>query len=88
MDSNGNAGVAEDFTKPTVSYTIEPSTVPTDPSEPDKPAKPTETNPNTGAEAPKTGDNSNMALWIALLFVSAAGVFGTTVYGKKKKSMR
>lgn len=88
VDSNGNAGVAEDFTKPTVSYTIEPSTVPTDPSEPDKPAKPTETNPNTGAEAPKTGDNSNMALWIALLFVSAAGVFGTTVYGKKKKSMR
>lgn len=29
-----------------------------------------------------------MALWIALLSVSAAGVFGTTVYGKKKKSMR
>lgn len=52
--------------------------------------KPSETNPNTGSDtnSPQTGDTSNMALWIALLFVSAAGVFGTTVYGKKKKSMR
>ena len=40
------------------------------------------------SDAPKTGDNSNMALWIALLFVSGTGVFGTTVYSKKKKSMR
>ena len=33
-----------------------------------------------------TGDNSHMALWIALLFVSGAGVIGTTVYGKKKRA--
>lgn len=61
---------------------------PTNPTKPSEPTKPAETNPNTGVEVPKTGDNSNMALWIALLFVSAAGVFGATVYGKKKKSMR
>ena len=34
---------------------------------------------------PPTGDNSMMGLWIALLFVSGAGVVGTTVYGRKKK---
>ena len=37
-------------------------------------------------KSPQTGDNSHMALWIALLFVSGAGVIGTTVYGKKKKA--
>ena len=61
---------------------------PTTPTKPSEPTKPAETNPNTGVEVPNTGDNSNMAFWIALLFVSAAGVFGTTVYAKKKKSMR
>ena len=37
-------------------------------------------------KSPQTGDNSYMALWIALLFVSGAGVIGTTVYGKKKRA--
>lgn len=37
-------------------------------------------------DSPQTGDNSRMALWIALLFVSGAGVIGTTVYGKKKRA--
>ena len=35
--------------------------------------------------SPQTGDNSNLALWFAVLFVSGAGIFGTTVYGRKKK---
>lgn len=56
------------------------------PAEPSKPSEPT--HPTTGAESPKTGDNGNMALCIALLFVSGIGVFGTTVYSKKKKSIR
>ena len=50
-----------------------------------KPSDPTQTNPSTGAESPKTGDNSNMILWIALLFVSGGAVIGITVYSKKKK---
>ena len=50
-----------------------------------KPTDPTQTNPNTGAESPKTGDNSNMILWIALLFISGGAVIGITVYSKKKK---
>ena len=36
-------------------------------------------------KSPQTGDNSHMALWIALLFVSAAGILATAVLGKKKK---
>ena len=37
------------------------------------------------ADSPKTGDTSNMALWIALLFISGGIVTGTTVVSKKKK---
>ena len=37
-------------------------------------------------DSPATGDNSHMALWFALLFVSGAGVIGTTVYGRKKRA--
>ena len=50
-----------------------------------KPNDPTQTNPNTDAENPKTGDNSNMILWIALLFISGGAVIGIIVYSKKKK---
>ena len=35
--------------------------------------------------SPQTGDNSNLALWFAVLFVSGAGVIGATVYSKKKR---
>ena len=39
-----------------------------------------------GAEkSPQTGDNSNLLLWIALLFVSGGAVTVTTVCGRKKK---
>ena len=37
------------------------------------------------ADSPKTGDTSNLALWIALLFISGGIVTGTTVASKKKK---
>ena len=55
--------------------------------------KPTEgdksdtTTPTGGKDttSPQTGDNSNMLLWVALLFVSGAGVLVTTVYSKKKR---
>ena len=50
-----------------------------------KPTDPTQTNPNTGAESPKTDDNSNRILWIALLFIIGGAVIGITVYRKKKK---
>ncbi len=37
------------------------------------------------ANSPGTGDTSNPALWIALLFISGGFVTGTTVASKKKK---
>lgn len=37
------------------------------------------------SDAPQTGDNSNMALWIALLFTSATGIIGTAVFSRKRK---
>lgn len=52
---------------------------PTEPSKPEEPSKPT--NPNS----PQTGDNSMTPLWIALLFVSGAGVAGTTAYSRKRR---
>lgn len=45
-------------------------------TEPSKPADP---------QSPQTGDNSMMGLWIALLFVSGAGVAGTTAYSRKRR---
>ena len=46
---------------------------------------PTEPGKPTDSDSPQTGDNSNMILWIALLFVSGGVVIGITVYSKKKK---
>ena len=34
---------------------------------------------------PQTGDTSNFALWIALLFISGGAAIGTTVVSKKRK---
>ena len=43
---------------------------------------------SVNAKSPQTGDNSMMALWIAVLFVSGFGVVATAVYGKKRKSVK
>lgn len=48
------------------------------------PTDPTPENP----DSPQTGDNSMMALWIAVLFVSGFGVVTTAVYGKKRNSVK
>ncbi|MCI5651491.1 MAG: LPXTG cell wall anchor domain-containing protein, partial [Ruminococcus bromii] len=54
-----------------------------------KPTEPPETNSNTDkTTSPQTGDNRNPALWFALLAVSAAGVIGTGVYSKRRRSSR
>ena len=49
---------------------------------------PTEPTKPTDPQSPQTGDSSNMVLWIALLFVSGAGVAGTTVFSRKRRSTR
>ena len=50
-----------------------------------KPTDPTQTNPSTGAESPKTGDNNNLMMWIALLFISGGILTGVMVFDKRKR---
>ena len=45
------------------------------------PDKPNQEDP----ESPQTGDNSNLMLWIVLLFISRGTVIGITIVSKKKK---
>ena len=40
------------------------------------------------SKSPQTGDSSNLALWIALLFISGGAAIGTTVVSRKKKHNR
>ena len=47
--------------------------------------KPASTKLGTSDKNPQTGDTSNLALWIALLFVSGGIAIGTTVVSRKKK---
>ena len=50
--------------------------------------KPASTKPGTSDKSPQTGDTSNVALWIALLFVSGGAAIGATVVSRKKKYNR
>ena len=43
------------------------------------------TNTGNGTKSPQTGDNSNLALWFAVLLISGGAVIGTTVISRKKK---
>lgn len=36
-------------------------------------------------DSPKTGDTSNLTLWIALLLANGGAVTATTIYGRKNK---
>lgn len=59
---------------------------PTNPVNPDS-DKPTNPNGdgNENTNSPQTGDNSNLWMWFAVLFISGGMLVGTTVYSKKKK---
>lgn len=61
----------------------------TDSANPTNPVKPGDSaKPDNKTESTKTGDNSMMVLWIALLFISGVGVAGTIVLSRKRRSMR
>ena len=49
-------------------------------------AKKPVTPPAPQPESPKTGDSNMAGLWIALLFVSAASLTGTTLYSRKRRA--
>ena len=53
-----------------------------------KKEKPASTKLGTSDKSLKTSDTSNLALWIALLFVSGGAAIGTTVVSRKKKYNR
>ncbi|MEO2264126.1 InlB B-repeat-containing protein [Dorea sp. YH-dor228] len=58
-------------------------------TEPTEPTKPMSSTPTTNATTSvQTGDNSNLMLWLVLLAVSAAGVIGTGVYSRRRRSSR
>ena len=46
------------------------------------------TKPGTSDKSPQTGDTSNLAPWIVLLFISGGAAIGTTVVSRKKKYNR
>ena len=65
-----------------------PATGTTDPSEP-----PTDTDKPSGDQtgdttSPQTGDDSNIALWMALMLAAGAVLTGTAVYSRKRKYSR
>ena len=64
-------------------YTVKGKEIPA--SGTTKPTNPTKPDENTDVTSPKTGDNSNLALWFAVLFISCGGVIGVTVYGKRRR---
>ena len=57
----------------------EPGPTEPGPTEPGKPADP---------QSPQTGDSSLIGLWIALLFISGAGLVGTAIDSRKRRSAR
>ena len=65
------------------------TTEPTETTKPTGTTKPTASTPTTNATTSvQTGDNSNLMLWLVLLAVSAAGVIGTDVYSRRRRSSR
>lgn len=77
-----------------------PATGTTKPTEPTNPGDDNPTNPvnpdsdkptnpkgdgNENTNSPQTGDNSNLWLWFAVLFISGGILIGTSAYSKKKK---
>lgn len=64
-------------------YTVKGKEIPA--SGTTKPTNPTKPDGNTDVTSPKTGDNSNLALWFAVLFISCGGVIGATVYSRHRK---
>lgn len=77
-----------------------PATGTTKPTEPTNPGDDNTTNPvnpdrdkptnpngdgNENTNSPQTGDNNNLWLWFAVLFISGGILIGTSAYSKKKK---
>ena len=60
----------------------EVSETPEEPTEPEQPTTPD--TPSKTTDAPKTGDNTNIALFLGLLVLSGAGVAGTYFFKRRR----
>ena len=62
-------------------------TTPDDPDNPEQPQNPgqPETPDTPKDDTPKTGDTTNLALWVVLLAISGTGLTATLIIGKKKR---
>ena len=86
LGSNTPFETSEKPTDPTTPTDPTDPTDPTNPTEPTDPAKPEQQGKPSGqTESPQTGDNSNMFLWVALLFASGGVLTVLGVTDKRKK---
>ena len=66
--------------------TVTITEVPETPEEPTPEQPTTPDTPTKTSDAPKTGDNTNIALFLGLLVLSGAGVAGTYFIKRRKRS--
>lgn len=79
VTANGDTGVIRDGKTAVAAFTnTKDSEAPNQPGTPDVPS-----NPGTPDRAPKTGDTMNLALWLSLMGLSLAGLFGSLIVVKK-----
>ena len=74
----------------TQEQTVLAATGETEPSTPeDNPSNLPEDNPGTKeTDTPQTGDDGNIALWMAVMLGAGTALTGTAVYSRKRKSSR
>lgn len=71
---------------PATGTTEDPSEPPTDTDKPSGDQTGDKDNSSTGTTgSPQTGDNSNIALWIAVLLAAGVALTGTAAYSRKRK---
>lgn len=75
------------YTDGECSANFEVKKVATEQTKPTEGNKTDTTTPTGGKDttSPQTGDNSNLALWFAILFISCGGVIVVTVYSRRRK---
>lgn len=79
VTANGDTGVIHDGKTAVAAFTnTKDSEAPNQPGTPDVPS-----NPGTPDRPPKTGDTMNLALWLSLMGLSLAGLFGSLIVVKK-----
>ena len=79
VTTNGDTGVIRDGKTAVAAFTnTKDSEAPNQPGTPDVPS-----NPGTPDRPPKTGDTMNLALWLSLMGLSLAGLFGSLIVVKK-----